>query len=388
MSSVAHLFETKIIMKNFTLLLWLLTIISTANGLKAQYATVNFDLEKNYFNEGQPLPAGKNLMFTGIIPEGVSRIEIDIYAGKKVDYTAIWKKAFVRENSNNFNLAVNYKLRASDEYDFQVRFFQNMSYEQVNELKRHLTEQVTGYLVAGVQRSGRSIQLSDKPKKMLDQANDIIEMGLAGYRRSDDAPFPGFSQAIGQQLESYDKQQQVDSLSFSLVRGSLLEKVKVEVNQYVNGEWTKLLFSRFIDNYETEQKRRSLSINAGYGGIHLSGDLDDFNYANAPYIGLLLPISSSVRAPKFFQNTSLNLGVLLSDIGEVESNVYSGFVIDQPLFAGLNFKLFQFIGFDAGATILEQRRVGSGPDGGDQNVLIRPFVGLSARFDIAIGLGK
>jgi hypothetical protein len=83
MSSIAHLFETKIIMKNFTLLLWLLTIISTANGLKAQYATVNFDLEKNYFNEGQPLPAGKNLMFTGIIPEGVSRIEIDIYAGKK-----------------------------------------------------------------------------------------------------------------------------------------------------------------------------------------------------------------------------------------------------------------------------------------------------------------
>lgn len=375
-------------MKNFILLLSVLAVLSMADALKAQYATVNFDLEKNYFNEGQPLPAGKNLMFTGVIPEGVNRIEIDIYAGKKVDYTAVWKKAFVRENTNNFNLAVNYKLRASDQYDFRVRFFQNMSYEQVNELKRHLTEQVTGYLVAGVQRSGRSIQLSDKPKKMLDQANDIIEKGLTGYRRSDDALFSGFSKAIGQQLESYDEQQQVDSLSFSQVRSSLLEKVEVEIDQYISGEWSKLLFSRFIDDYETEQKRRSLSLNVGYGGIHLSGEPDDFNYADAPYIGLLLPISSSIRAPKFFQNTSLNLGVYLSDIDEMNGRTYSGFIIDQPLFAGLNFKLFQFIGLDAGVTLLEETRLINGSDRGDQNLLIRPYVGLSARFDLAIGLGQ
>jgi hypothetical protein len=375
-------------MKYFTLFLWLLIILSAANNLKAQYATVNFDLEKNYFNEGQPLPAGKNLMFTGIIPEGVSRIEIDIFAGKKVDYTAVWKKAFVRENTNNFNLAVNYKLRASDQYDFRVRFFQNMSYEQVNELKRHLTEQVTGYLVAGVQRSGRSVKLSDKPKKMLDLADDIIETGLEGYRRSDDALFPGFSKAIGQQLASYDEQQGMDSLSFSQVRSALLEKVEVEIDQYISGDWSKLLFSRFIDDYETEQKRRSLSLNVGYGGIHLSGDLDDFNYADAPYAGLLLPLSSSIRAPQFFQNTSLNIGVYITEIGEMNGRSYSGFIINQPLFAGLNIKLFQFIGLDAGMTLLEETRSINGADGGDQNLLIRPYIGLSARFDIAIGLGK
>lgn len=372
-------------MKKFTLLFSFL--IFGSFYLHAQYASVNFDLEKNYFNEGQPLPAEKNLMFTGIIPEGVSRIEIDIFVGKKVDYTAIWKKAFVRGNTNNFNLAVNYKLRASDQYDFMVHFFQNMSFEQINKLKKHLTEQVTGYLAAGVERSGQAVELSDKASRLMQRSNEIMETGLVGYRRSDDAVFPGFSRAIAQQLEAYDKVE-MDSLAYEQVRGALFEKVKVEIDQYVSGEWSKLLFSRYIDDYETEQKRRSLSINAGYGGIHLSGELDDFNYANAPYIGLLLPISSSVRAPRFFQNTSLNLGVLLSDIGEVENNTYSGFIIDQPLFAGLNFKLFQFIGLDAGATILEQRKIGTISEGKDQNVLIRPYVGLSARFDIAIGLGK
>ncbi len=374
-------------MKNNTLLFILLLALGQVSIIKAQYATVNFDLEKNYFNEGQPLPAEKNLMFTGIIPEGVSRIEIDIFAGKKVDYTAIWKKAFASDNTNNFNLAVNYKLRASDQYDFRVGFFQNMSFEQTNDLREQLTEQVAGYLVAGVKRSGQAVELAERTTKMMQRANEMMETGLVGYRRSDDAGFPGFSNAVSQQLQAYDKVK-MDSLSFERVGGSLYEKVKVEIDQYIKGDWSKLLFSRFIDDYETEQKRRSLSINVGYGGVHLSGDLDEFNYSDGPYIGLLLPISSSIRAPKFFQNTSLNLGVYLSKIGEVDNNAYSGFVIDQPLFAGLNFKLFQFIGLDAGATLLEQRRIGGGLDGDNQNILVRPYVGLSARFDISIGLGK
>lgn len=373
-------------MKKFTLLFLLFTFFLIPSG-KTQYATVNFDLEKNYFNEGQPLPAGKNLMFTGILPQGVSRVEIDIFAGKKVDYTAIWKEAFVSENTNSFNLAVNYKLRASDQYDFSVRFFQQMNFEQVADLKKQLVEQVSGYLTAALRPSGQSVELDKKPEKIVKQADQIIENGLEAYRRSDDAVFPGFSQAIIQQLATYE-QRKMDSIAIAQIGGSITEKVKVEIEQFVSGKWSKLLFSRFVDDYETEQKTRSLSVNAGYGGIHLFGDLDEFNYEDAPYIGLLLPISSSVRAPKFFQNTSLNLGVFITRIKETNNRSYTGFIIDQPFFAGLNFKLFQFIGLDAGATLLEETRIGQGQDQGIQNLLVRPYVGLSARFDISIGLGK
>jgi len=368
----------------FILMLSLLFIQNT----NAQYATVNFDLEKNYFNEGQPLPAEKNLMFTGIIPEGVSRIEIDIFAGKKVDYTAVWKKAFARENTNNFNLAVNYKLRPSDQYDFRVRFFQNMSYEQLNDLRDQLINQVAGYLMASVQQSGRNIQLLDREKKLIRRANEIVYSDLVGYRRSDDADFPGFSEAILQKLTGLDGSKVDTSFQMEQLKEELYEQVEVEVEQFVAGEWTKLLFSRFIDDYETEKKQRSLSLNVGYGGIYLNGDFDDFTYGDAPFVGLLLPISSSVRAPKFFQNTSLNLGVFLSDFENVDGKNYSGFVIDQPLFAGLNFKLFQFLGLNAGMTLLEETDTAIPDDQDNENILFRPYVGLSAKFDIAIGLGK
>lgn len=367
----------------FTLILFFFYTI-----LNAQYATVNFDLEKNYFNEGQPLPAEKNLMFTGIIPEGVSRIEIDIFAGKKVDYTAIWKKAFARENTNNFNLAVNYKLRPSDQYDFRVRFFQNMSYEQLNDLRDQLINQVAAYLVASVQQSGRNIQLLDREKKVIRRANEIVYNDLVGYRRSDDADFPGFSKAILQKLTGLDVSKVDTSFQIEALKEELYEQVEVEVEQFVAGEWTKLLFSRFIDDYETEKKQRSLSLNVGYGGIYLNGDFDDFSYGDAPFVGLLLPISSSVRAPKFFQNTSLNLGVFLSDFENVDGKNYSGFIIDQPLFAGLNFKLFQFLGLNAGMTLMEETDTAIPDDQDNENILFRPYVGLSAKFDIAIGLGK
>ncbi len=375
-------------MKKCTTLL-LFTVFSLLTTiLPGQYASVNFDLEKNYFNEGQPLPAGKNLMFTGVIPQDVSRIEIDIFSGKKVDYTAVWKKAFASENTSNFNLAVNYKLRASDQYDFQVRFFQNMSYEQINELRDQLTQQVAQYLWAAVRQSSSGLQLMDREKRILRKADEIAFSSLNGYRRSDDAAFPGFSVAILQKLEALDGVKRDSTLDMDQVEASLFKQVEVEVDQYIKGDWSKLLFSRFIDDYETERKQRSLSVNVGYGGVYLSGEFDDFTYGDAPYAGLLLPISSSIRAPKFFRNTSLNLGVFFSDFENIENKSYSGFIIDQPIFVGLNFKLFQFIGLDAGATLMQESDLDAAPMTDDRDFLIRPYIGLSARLDIAIGLGK
>ena len=44
-----------------------------------QYAPVSYDVEKNYFNEGQALPAERPLMFTGQVPSAVDIIEISIF---------------------------------------------------------------------------------------------------------------------------------------------------------------------------------------------------------------------------------------------------------------------------------------------------------------------
>ena len=68
-------------MKKLTLALVVtLGVVCTAYS---QYMTINYDLEKNYFNEGQPLPAEKTLMFTGLVPQGVDIIEISILRPKR-----------------------------------------------------------------------------------------------------------------------------------------------------------------------------------------------------------------------------------------------------------------------------------------------------------------
>ena len=71
--------------------------------------------KKNYFNEGQAIPAEKPLMFTGLVPKDVNIIKISILSAnakneRDILYTASWKDADNKTNTS-FSLAVNYRLR-------------------------------------------------------------------------------------------------------------------------------------------------------------------------------------------------------------------------------------------------------------------------------------
>ena len=61
--------------------------------LFGQFTSVNYDLEKNYFNEGQALPSEKPLVFSGEVPAGVDLIAIRILPaknGKSSLYETSW----------------------------------------------------------------------------------------------------------------------------------------------------------------------------------------------------------------------------------------------------------------------------------------------------------
>lgn len=157
----------------------------------------------------------------------------------------------------------------------------------------------------------------------------------------------------------------------------------------MNKEWNKRMISRHVDDQETEKRRGAFSINAGYGGVYLGGDLDDFSYGNAPYLGLSFPMANSTLAPKFLRNSSLTIGAFLQDFEDGDGNKVTGFVVGRPIYLGLDYKLFEFIRFNAGATFLEKEKI-AGPDDPDliSSLLVRPFIGLSAKVDLSVSLGK
>lgn len=390
------------------LCLALIAIIGTLSTASSQYATIQYDIEKNYFNEGQPLPAEKTLMFTGLVPDGVDIIEISILPAKANNdkdrlYLASWKD-FDSQDNTNYSLAVNYRLRASSNYDFRMDFYRQLDSKAQAALTEQIIDQVKAYLNANIIIKGNQVATSKGEKKMVAELNEIIDGALQHYRSQDDTGFAGLSATVRRQLENMDQMgfgnapkdsdaQQVQNDRQAAVASGVADLQQVivtEIRDLMAKPWSKLSISRYVDNYETEQKKGFFSLSVGYGGVHLNGQLEDLTYGASPYLGLAFPLSNSTIAPKFLRNSSVIMGAFLENFEDDNGNQISGLIVDRPIYLGLDYKLFEFIRFNAGAAFLEKTEtITSGIDViTDKETLIRPFVGLSARIDLSIRLGR
>lgn len=376
----------------------------------AQYTTINYQVEKNYFNEGQALPAEKPLMFTGRVPAGVDIIEISIFPSNADNdkdrlYLASWKD-FDQTGNTDYSLAVSYKLRASEQYDFRFDFFRKLSAVEQNQLTERIIDQTKAYIEANISLQGNNMDLAKSEKRMVKELETIIRRGLSEYRNQNGIAFDGLSPTVKQKLEKLEDQsfqpntqnENQGSTGVDPRRQWLSSKLsevetvmETEIRELMSSSWSKLAISRYVDDYETERKRGAFSISAGYGGVHLGGPLDDLDYGASPYLGVAFPLSNSTIAPNFLRNSSVILGAFLQNFKDEGGNTVTGFLVDRPFYLGLDYKLFEFVRFNAGAAFLEKREIdgSSGPNGSsNQPILIRPFVGLSARIDLTVGFGK
>lgn len=376
---------------------FVIVLLVFSNSVHAQFTTITYDLERNWFNEGQPLPAETDMIFKGNVPSSATRVELVILSSKKQEelYTAVWN----RTNASDLSLSVPYKLRSSSEYDFLLRFFNPLSDPEKQQLRADISNTINAYLEVNL-TGDKSIKLLKNSKKNLKEMNRILADIFVEYRSSIYAWEPAFSEIIQLKLEQMERadlkddysktdtsnsQKQVIDQARNKLIGELKEQVDREVDQLIDRPLFILKDTRFIDNYATENKKNSLALNVGYGGVYLSGKVDNLNYGSAPYLGVAFPLGNQVLKSNFLSNTSLTLGVFLDNFEDANQKEITGFLIDRPFYVGLDHKLFKFIRFNAGAAFLEEQN-----DDMDQSrsILIRPFVGLSARIDLSLGLGK
>lgn len=371
----------------------LLMFIGFAIAAQGQYANVQYDLEKNYFNEGQVLPAEKNLIFSGLIPENIDLIMIHILSHKSDQnqealYTAFWKNLDNKQQTN-FSIAINYPLKSSRKYDFQIDYYRPINASEKKELLSRILSMGRSYLSSQLEIDEDEIEVTAREKKIFRHLEQMVKDVLKDYQNQDGRHFEGFSSAMLELLKQTDdvKLQKDSSLSKEAQLKAKVEEIltsmDVELQLVFEKSWSKLSLSRYVDNYETEKKKGVFAFNVGYGGVYLDGNLDNFSYDAAPYIGLALPLGDS----KFLRNASFNLGAFLENFEDEAGNTISGFLVNRPLYAGLDYKIFEFIRFNAGAAFLEKEKIELGGTT-ESTVLIRPYVGLSARINLSIGFGK
>ena len=386
-----------------SLLLALAATFLFFNQTEAQYATVTYDYELNRFGENEPLPAEQSILFNGAIPAGVDIVEIAVFSAKCKDSrdplaTSDWKRP-QGYTGTAFNVPLNYKLQASKEYDLLIGFFRTISNGERNEVYQQLTATLDAYLGQSFSVQKNSVKLSKSTRQVLSDMNDIVNAGLKNYRSRTFWDFDGFSDIVRQKLESIEK---ADLSKASLLYdsgepeeqrrryreqllGELNQLVHSEVRFVLNNEMAVLTDRRYVDDYETEKRSTYFALNAGYGGVWLENDLDsEKSFGNSAYLGLGFPLSTSTIAPKFFRNASLTVGFFTKNFENKAGDKISGPIFNRPLYAGLDYKLFSFVRFNAGAAFLEEQPA----DGGDNSIFVRPFVGLSAKVNISLGLDK
>ena len=384
------------------IILMALTIFVMLSNTAAQFTTVNYDYERNWFNEGQPLPSETSMVIKGAIPENTQLVEVMILNGKGKDvlYTTIWQKT----ENQNFSQIIPFKLRADNDYDVAFNFYQNLSDKKKEKLEADINSMINAYVNASL-KDKKAIKFVKSNKKMVKEMNEILTTMTSQYKTGQPNWQPAFSDLIEMKLDHLEKTNVkkqskgeskdvvIKTPSLTQIRTTMVDdlrlQIKKEIGQMLQGEVNVLSTTRYIDDYPTAKKANSIALNAGYGGVYLSGEWDDFTTGASPYVGLAFPLGNSILGSKFMSNTSVTMGVFLNNFEDENGNEVKGLIVNRPLYLGLDHKLFQFIRVNAGATFLEGMNISEDINiEPTKKVMIRPYLGLSARIDLSIGLGK
>ena len=375
---------------------------------EAQYTLVQFDYEMLSFNENKPLPSEVKLVFSGDAGQATDMVEVKIFGNKNKDNrealaTGFWKRREV-EGATTFKVPVNYKLQAAKKYDLHVNYYKSISDAERQQLYAALSNNLDAYLSQSFGAGKKSIKLSSKTKQVMHDINQIVVQALAPYRNTSNAyHFEGFSDIVRQKLEAIEDAKLTNAKNVVNVEdkhaarlqyrdqltGELKKLVRSELAFSLNTELVKLVDRREIEDYETEKRPGYFAVNVGYGAVYLDGNIDNLTYGTSPYIGLSFPLATSTLAPKFFRNASFAFGIFMSNLENENDEKVTGPIIKRPFYFGLDYKLFQFVRFNAGGVLLEEQEGSGGPVSELSNrIFVQPFIGLSARFNIQLSLEK
>jgi len=377
--------------------------------LAAQYKTVMFNYERAYFNDGQPLPAESKFIITGDVPPNIDMVGVKMYSSANTDDKPIYQNGWTEQpmsRRNIFTVPINQPLRGNGEYTFVLNYYSKASARQQQQLLQQLNAALWAYIDQSYEVNRSSITLRKHPKTMRSDMNAIVEQGLSLYRNQINTDFMGFSDIV---LEKLD---QVEDLRLSKARFNVFSRekedtktlklryaqeqlealktmVSQEVGQYVGRQLYALTDTKKITDYATKKTKNVIAINAGYGGVYYSGNVDNFSSDTAPYVGISIPFGKAPFSSTFWERTSISTGVFLQNFKFGDNAEATGPLVQRPIFLALGYRALPFIRLNAGATLLQNAQGGNSiSDLNFDRMYVRPFVGLSIEVNLWLNLNR
>ncbi|SFB31341.1 hypothetical protein [Algoriphagus aquimarinus] len=369
-------------------------------GLRAQVTTINLDLITGQINGGLPLPAEDEFYIRGAIPEKIEMVKLIIYPSKRTEkagHTYFWKAPFGYKDLS-YQVFMTDPLRSNSDYHMEFSYYQKAGADQILEVRNLIHQNIKTYLstVTTIKRGG--IKFSESDEVLINNLSLIVNKGAFYFELPNGQSFPGFSDITRAKLEQRSKLK-MGKAKFNVIgltkndnaRAAYadeyisdLEDILIsEVDQFLSPNMLVRVDEKVFQNYPTEKLANSLPINVGYGAISLSKDLSNQEFVMSPYAGFSFPLGNRTFA-KFMNNMSISTGFFLSgDMKNQLDEKISGPVLDRPVYVGLGYNFFRFIRLNAGGTFITTEQL----NGTNQNSF-QPFVGLSAEFNIWLGIGS
>lgn len=391
---------------NFFRFLPACALFGAASIAFAQHAPVVHDPGRNLLNNGQPLPAETKWMLTGPLADRIGLVEVSVYEDAAMKHeveTSRWERT-EWNTDNSFNVPMDKLLRGSSEYTIVIGFYGAVGSDASTELSAQLSRYLDAYIDESVEFTRNHTRLKKPAKQVMEELDQIVQQGVGLYRGRLGLPFTGFSQLVREKVDGLNdtklsmakfrirKSEEAESSDRKIAFGqerlaSIKALLASEVQTYLSRELMVLRDRAVFTDQGTEKTMNILSLNAGYGGIYNSGGVDDLSYGTAPYLGMSFPLGRRDFSSRFFSNSSISLGVFLSNTEDEFDREVSGPLIGRPSYLAYGYRVFRMIRFNAGGALME--RTDLHVDGSETSeIYVTPFLGVSVEFNLWLGLGK
>ncbi len=375
--------------------------------LFAQRKTILVETDTRKLNHGNLLPAQTYFDIQVPVNEQTGIVEIEIHRGRN-NNNLVEKTTWIRPVNFTGNLAevpVDIKLKSNSSYTFDIVIYSMLSDSEKVHLNKIIQQNIINYLNATMEANTRGVEISRRNEQTISDLNLIVKKSFRDYQNLRQREFEGFSDIVKLKLQQIDNAR-LSNAEYNVIRNpgdsmqtandlkanyanqlteDLQQIILSEINNYLAMDFVKVYDNLLIKNQVTERTQTVLPLFIGYAGVYLSGNVDDLEYDSQPYAGFSIPFGRGNGA--WFSRTSFVLGVFIKNFKDGDGNIITGPVIDRPVFAGLGFRVYDFIHLNAGviATSVEKQNLSNIKT---ENIDLKPFIGISAQFNLWLGLNK
>ncbi len=368
-------------------------------GINAQKKSILLEPQTRKINQGDPLPSQSSFDIQVPVGKEIGIIKINVFRGNSpsdIIQRTNWTRP-VNFKGDFAELPADVKLRNNSKYGFDVTLYALLGDSEKNNLKEIIHQNISNYINASIESNSKSIDIDKNSAKIVQDLNSVVKRSLTYYRNTQQRDFEGFSDIVAIKIRQVSNARlsnanyniirtPADSLKTSddlkamyanQLKNDLLQIILNETDNYLSLDFVKLYDSFIIPNRVTERSQTVLPLFIGYRGVYLGGSFNDLEYDSQPYAG----------TESHYGRTSFILGVFLANFKDGNGNTLTGPIVDRPVFAGLGFRIYDFINLNAGmvATSMDKQNLSNIKT---SDVQLKPFIGLNAQFNLWLGLNK